>query len=433
MTARIQVLSGARAGLVFTLTTETSIVGRHASADVRFGPESDLEVSARHATITREPDGWVLRDLDSRNGTWVNGRRVTADTPLRDGDRITFGTGGPAVRFTAVPDPAPRHARRFRVLAGALALLFVVSVATFALVDGRRNAAWERERAALQQRTDSVRAAAAETVRTLEGQVQALTSALQRSESEVQIAYAALRQAESRGETTRIPVLRRELQRATTNLNQQKRAARLDFAAVQRANRPAVALVHVESQDGRVTTGTAFAVRPNATLLTNRHVVAGAAGGQGARRIGVQFSDSEQVWPARVMSVSADADLAVIKVDNIVGRVPTVRSFNLRPDTLAEGSAVAWIGFPNGGDADLPGSQTARLARPVLSAGVVSSVSAGRLEVRGPGAEGSSGSPFFDANGQVVGVLLGGRAARGGHTVYGVPAPAAAKLLESVR
>lgn len=420
---------------MFALTAETSVVGRHASADVRFDPDSDLEVSARHALITRVGDGWVLRDLESRNGTWVNGRRIVGDTPLRTGDRITFGTGGPAVQFSTIAEPAPRHTRGVRVLAGALALLFVVSVGTYALVDSRRTeAAWERERAALQQQTDSVRAAAQATVRTLEGQVQALTAALQRSESEVRIAQTALRQAESRGETTRIPLLRRELARATSNLHQQRRAAaRPDFAAIQRANRPAVALVYVESQDGQVTTGTAFAVRPNALLLTNRHVVAGAAGSQGARRIAVQFSDSEQVWPARVLSVSAEADLAVLKVDNIIGRVPTIRSFNLRADTLAQGTQVAWIGFPNGGDAEAPEGKAARLARPVLSSGAVSRVASGRLEVQGPGAEGASGSPFFDANGQVVGVLLGGRSSRAGHTVYGVPASAAVKLLDGVR
>jgi S1-C subfamily serine protease len=193
-------------------------------------------------------------------------------------------------------------------------------------------------------------------------------------------------------------------------------------------------MIYVESEAGEVATGTAFAVRPNGTLLTNRHVVAGPQGNQRARRIAVQFSDSEQVWPARILAVSQDADLAVIRVENIIGRVPTVRSLNLRPDTIAQGTAVAWIGFPLGGEADGPGSQgTARVAKPVLSAGVVSGMSSGRLEVQGYGAEGSSGSPLFDANGQVIGILLGGRAHRGGHTVYGVPASVAAKLLNSVR
>lgn len=62
-------------------------------------PDNDIvidesSVSRQHAQISRRPTGQcVLRDLDSRNGTWVNGGQITPDAPhvLAHGDVITLG------------------------------------------------------------------------------------------------------------------------------------------------------------------------------------------------------------------------------------------------------------------------------------------------------------------------------------------------------
>jgi S1-C subfamily serine protease len=54
------------------------------------------------------------------------------------------------------------------------------------------------------------------------------------------------------------------------------------------------------------------------------------------------------------------------------------------------------------------------------------------MRVQGYGAVGASGSPILDSNGEVVAVVFGGRAEPDGHSVFGVPAPAAARLLESL-
>lgn len=65
------------------------VVGRAAEAHFRL-PEDDRYVSRNHCIIEVCPPSLFVRDLDSRNGTWVNGVRVR-DSELRRGDRIRIG------------------------------------------------------------------------------------------------------------------------------------------------------------------------------------------------------------------------------------------------------------------------------------------------------------------------------------------------------
>ena len=94
--AFITVLQGARAGEMFKLTTDETVLGR--------GPQSGIHldsdgVSRKHARIVRQGDTqFVLEDLGSTNGTWVDEQRVTFRT-LKDGDRVQVGTEV-IVRFT---------------------------------------------------------------------------------------------------------------------------------------------------------------------------------------------------------------------------------------------------------------------------------------------------------------------------------------------
>jgi adenylate cyclase len=65
------------------------VLGRSTQATVRL---SDREVSRKHSQIDRQGNEFVLRDLGSSNGTFVNGRRIFGPTPLKDGDEIVIGT-----------------------------------------------------------------------------------------------------------------------------------------------------------------------------------------------------------------------------------------------------------------------------------------------------------------------------------------------------
>jgi hypothetical protein len=51
----------------------------------------DPTVSRWHAGLKREASGWMLDDLGSMNGTRLNGWRVRASVPVRDGDLVSFG------------------------------------------------------------------------------------------------------------------------------------------------------------------------------------------------------------------------------------------------------------------------------------------------------------------------------------------------------
>ena len=65
-----------------------TLIGRDPEAHICI---DEPTVSRRHATISTNADGAVLRDLDSRNGTFVDDRRIDAPTPLADGAVVSIG------------------------------------------------------------------------------------------------------------------------------------------------------------------------------------------------------------------------------------------------------------------------------------------------------------------------------------------------------
>jgi len=68
--------------------TSEMLIGRHRSCDVVLTSDA---VSRRHARIFFRDGGWILQDLESTNGTRVNGVRV-GRCRLRPGDRLRLGT-----------------------------------------------------------------------------------------------------------------------------------------------------------------------------------------------------------------------------------------------------------------------------------------------------------------------------------------------------
>jgi hypothetical protein len=72
----------------FPLTRDSTTLGRHKNNDVVV---SDPKVSSFHARIDKAPEGFVIVDLKSRNGTFVNGKRAESAL-LRTGDEVRLGT-----------------------------------------------------------------------------------------------------------------------------------------------------------------------------------------------------------------------------------------------------------------------------------------------------------------------------------------------------
>jgi len=80
-------VNGKHAGRVYALSYNTVSLGRAADADVYI---SDPSVSAHHARILNSSRGFEIEDLNSTNGTFVGGKRITR-SPLRGGDRVMLG------------------------------------------------------------------------------------------------------------------------------------------------------------------------------------------------------------------------------------------------------------------------------------------------------------------------------------------------------
>jgi len=80
----------------------TFLVGRGSTCDLRI--EDDC-ISRNHLQVVLDGEKWLVRDLGSTNGTFVNGERVT-EAILPDSSRIELGRGGPLLELT-IERPAP--------------------------------------------------------------------------------------------------------------------------------------------------------------------------------------------------------------------------------------------------------------------------------------------------------------------------------------
>src|SRR5687767_5382908 len=105
-------LSGSKANQVeeFPLNhVKELILGRDPSSTVKYDPDRDDLVGRQHAKITQDPNDpsqFIVSDLNSRNGTFVNRQRLTGTTRLNPGDVVQLGPSGPEFVFEIEPRPA---------------------------------------------------------------------------------------------------------------------------------------------------------------------------------------------------------------------------------------------------------------------------------------------------------------------------------------
>ncbi len=86
--ATLIVLQGPDKGRTIRTSDETVLVGR-GSSQLRL---TDQTISRRHAQLERLDGGWVLTDLNSANGTYVNGIRIQKAVRLKHGDQVRVGS-----------------------------------------------------------------------------------------------------------------------------------------------------------------------------------------------------------------------------------------------------------------------------------------------------------------------------------------------------
>jgi len=469
--AQFKFLSGARAGQIEAFRKGYIGLGRHPLSDVRFDAERDLDVSSRHAAIVRKTEGFVLQDLGSRNGTFVNGKRIMGDTVLHDGDVIGFGANGPALEFgvieadqdllptaaaealaerssapravfEAASRPAPlrqstgvriavevarQTAQLRRTTKVLIGLLLIVGTGfTWMQWDGRRRAG---ELLQLQQRADSLMREARTLSTHFQTELQGVRDALTASRDET----ARLRRelAASGGDASSVARLRRELEAAERRQRALAGAAGVDYRALSHQNQDAVAIVLVEYTDGERFSGTAFAIDSMGIMITNKHILAGEDGTKTPRRLGVIFSGTTQFWRAEMIGVSPQADIGVLRV-LMKGTTPRVRGLARTREGIERGDPVAILGYPLGFDLPMEAQGGSPIAEPTLTVGTVSKALTSVVQVDAYGAPGSSGSPIFDRDGRVIAVLYGGERESNGKIIFAVPAYIVADYLRSL-
>ena len=470
MKAQFTFLSGARAGQVEAFRKGYIGLGRHPLSDVRFDAERDLDVSSRHAAIVRKTDGFVLQDLGSRNGTFVNGKQINGDTALKDGDVIGFGANGPALEFHVIEAEgespsmaaaegladrmssprevvratpmAPRQSTGVRIAAEVarqtaqlrrttkvlIVLLLVVGTGfTWMQLDGRRRA---NELKTLQARADSLMIESRDLATRFRTELQGVRDALKASQDET--AHLRRELAASAGDASSMARLRTELDDAERRQRALAGAVGgVDYRAISHQNQDAVAIVLVEYSDGDRFSGTAFAVDSNGTMVTNKHILIGEDGTKTPRRLGVIFSGSTQFWRAEMIGVSPEVDVGVFRV-SIKGGTPRVHGLARSREGIERGDPVAILGYPLGFDLPMENRGGDPIAEPTLTVGTVSKALTAVVQVDAYGAPGSSGSPVFDRNGNVIAVLYGGERESNGKIIFAVPAYIAADYLKSL-
>jgi diguanylate cyclase (GGDEF)-like protein len=98
--AYLVTIVGIRVGEMFRLTKEETVLGRSDDVDLRL---IDDGVSRRHASVILKDGRVILKDLGSANGTYCNGRRISDERALADGDKISMG-GTTILKFTYQDD-----------------------------------------------------------------------------------------------------------------------------------------------------------------------------------------------------------------------------------------------------------------------------------------------------------------------------------------
>ncbi|MFN0180658.1 MAG: FHA domain-containing protein [Gemmatimonadales bacterium] len=441
MFAQFRYLDGPKNGEVKVVGNDFATIGRDPAAEVRFDPEQDIEVSIRHAAVFKQGGGFLIRDLGSTNGTFLNGARVRGDRPLEVGDVIQLGPSGPRIEFGAATTPPhaarnagtdhaavraatseiyrpkPRPTGRvgqlkppkrsgWRWLVAAIVIAGAgIGAATAYRAREAAAAALATQRATLQGRIDEFRA----RLDLATSPVTGLSAAIAAAKAATGALSAAVAATDMTGPgldsaATRLDALAARHQPLLA-------ASGFDPAALRPAATGRVAAVIGEFDRGRVATATAFVVHragDTVWLATDRLVAIDSAG-RPAGRFAVIFDGARVALLGRLVRTDDTASVAILAV--IRSDPPAAVTVG---ETPAAGTPVAQIGFPFGADSLGAWRQTGA----TLSTSVATLTTAAPSEVglETYGGRAWPGSPVVVGTGAVIGM-----ATRGGGGVRVVP------------
>jgi pSer/pThr/pTyr-binding forkhead associated (FHA) protein/S1-C subfamily serine protease len=269
------------------------------------------------------------------------------------------------------------------------------------------------------RRTTALEASLQRATVALNQQIAAGDSLRRQAQAELSRLRGALSQANGGGVSNEtVDSLRRAVLAAEDRANSidaRLRAVKgVDLAALSQANQGAVGLV-TGFGGGGSWNGSGFVITQSGYFVTNRHVAMAEREGADssvqlvpADSLFVTMADRRlQDWVhVTVVSVSppGQPDLAVLRIPNYSG--PYIAKVDWDGNSAQQGEPAALIGFPTG-EALAYDYQT-RTVRTSMSAGIISKVTADRIQFDGFTVGGSSGSPVFNANGEVVAVHAAG-------------------------
>ena len=461
-------------------------LGRGRECEIQPVETNDTTVSRVHAELTVGPSGGlVIRDAESKNGTYLNGERIAQPMPVRLGDKIMLGQGGPVLlvegmgtapqKVFARPPARPGGGgalgqktvigmigdalakakgevgqdagRKIRWLTGLVVILVVllgggvygvywllslqVEHTKQALRTAEDSSRAEGER--LRRELAAARAAAApaaevETLRVklvaAESRTAQLQAALDRAQQALaqQLAVGEARRQEAQRDLQRmrdqladaerrapsqglIDSLRRSVTAAeaqAVSLDAKMRAIRAtDFAGMAQQNQGAVGLITVALAGERYD-GTGFVISPDGYMLTNWHVVADSAHAE-PDTVWVTMADQSTGRYADVIATSRERDVALIKIRGFQGQHLT--AIDWAGTKARQGEPAALIGYPAG--SGFARDRTS-IVRTSMTAGILSRVTADLIQFDGMTTGGSSGSPVFNADGEVISVHRAG-------------------------
>ncbi|MCB1086856.1 MAG: trypsin-like peptidase domain-containing protein, partial [Verrucomicrobiae bacterium] len=417
-------MSGFGQGKSATFDRSPISLGTAPGSDLKFDPSWDKTVSGRHAFIEWKDGRWMVSDAGSREGTLVNGKRLTAPVPVGAGVEIELGAGGPRVKAAdpawdrATPGAGQGRASGPGCKGGGAsrpagegtskAVPVLAALVVLGVIGGLSWFFWQKHL----ESTDAARQAIASA-----------SEAAAKAESATKAADAAAAKAKEASE--------RELPKDIDD----------QFIEVAKAHENCVGVVVLSGQtrDGKgiaIPNATAWAIGPN-VMATNSHVTDGikqyAEQGVAAfvvinKNPDLRFRVLEAVvhprYPEGGDLVNVDGktpaippfDVGILRVE---GELPNF--FRVAPkealEKLDSGTRVAYLGFPMekiaGGGVDYR-SPVATMQSGIITAATDYWLSKAQFPNRlliahNLGATGgSSGSPIFNARGEVVALLSAG-------------------------